>query len=82
MSGWDAFPVKVGRAGIVFAEAWACAKAVLGAHRGAIPSLIHNNVDGLLFDYPHPQDLAEKLLVMLNNPQLTHKLGQAGHQKT
>ncbi len=68
--------------GIVFVEAWACGKPVVGANRGAIPSIIHNEVDGLVFDYPNPQNLAEKLLYLLNNPQLAHSLGQSGHAKT
>ena len=65
--------------GIVFAEAWANYKPVIGARRGAISSIITDGQDGLLFDFPNPHDLAQRLLQLLRDTPLAQRLGQAGH---
>lgn len=39
---------------IVLVEAWAVGKPVVGVDQGAIPSIIHQDGDGLLFRYPEP----------------------------
>lgn len=64
--------------GIAFIEAWAQAKPVIGANRPAIASLIHNQVDGLLYDFPSADSLAQALLTLLDNPAHQSQLGQAG----
>jgi glycosyltransferase involved in cell wall biosynthesis len=68
--------------GIVFLEAWACGKPVIGAREGAVPSVIDDGYDGLLFDYPDPDSLAKVVLDLLANPSLRSQFGQAGREKT
>ena len=68
--------------GIVFLEAWACGKPVIGAREGAVPSVVDDGYDGLLFNYPDPNSLAKAILELLANPSLRNKLGQAGREKT
>lgn len=67
--------------GIVFAEAWACGKPVVGANSGAIPSVIENGVDGLLFECKNPQSLTNTIIKLLNNPTQAQRMGQAGKAK-
>lgn len=67
--------------GIAFIEAWAYAKPVIGANRPAIASLIQHQRDGLLYDFPKPESLAQALLTLLDNPLLQIQIGQAGQAK-
>jgi glycosyltransferase involved in cell wall biosynthesis len=67
--------------GIVFVEAWACGKPVIGARVGSIPSVIDEGQDGLLFNYLDPDSLAQALLDLLDNPSQQARMGEAGRQK-
>ncbi len=68
--------------GIAFLEAWACGKPVVGARVGAIPSVINEGVDGLLFKYDDPNNLAQALLSLLADQAQRIQLGAAGQRKT
>lgn len=67
--------------GIVFAEAWAAGKPVIGADVGALASLIDAGQDGLLFRYGDPASMAAQVLTLLANPAQRAALGAAGRQK-
>ena len=67
--------------GIVVTEAWACAKAVVGAGTGAVASLIADGVDGMLFDFPDAGSLAQQIVTLLKEPALRERLGAAGRRK-
>jgi glycosyltransferase involved in cell wall biosynthesis len=67
--------------GIVFVEAWAAGKPVVGARVGAIPSVIDEGKDGLLFEYLDAQDLARSIARLLQEPSTREALGQAGREK-
>ncbi len=67
--------------GIAFVEAWACAKPVIGARIGAIPSVITEGQDGLLSTYQDSADLARAITELLVDPQRRQRMGQAGQQK-
>jgi len=67
--------------GIAFIEAWACGKPVIGARVGAIPSVIDEGQDGLLFRYPDPDSMAQALLELLANPSRRTGMGEAGRRK-
>lgn len=67
--------------GIVFAEAWAAGKPVVGANAGAIPSVIEEGKDGLLFEYKNPQSLATAVITLFNHPAQAREMGQAGQTK-
>jgi len=68
--------------GIVFLEAWACKKPVIGTAIGAIKSVIANGVDGLLMEPENEENLAEKILLLAQNEQMRLQLGNNGYQKT
>lgn len=63
--------------GIIFIEAMAHAKPVVGTNVGGIPEIIDDGKNGLLFKNEDVQDLTQKLEKLLNDEQLRHKMGQA-----
>lgn len=73
-SGFESF-------GIVFLEAWAAMKPVIGCRRGAVPWVIDAGRDGLLVDYQNKYMLAEAIILLIKNRRWANSLGQAGNQK-
>ncbi len=67
--------------GIVFLEAWACGKPVIGANIGAVASLIGHNQDGLLFEYENPDSLGQAIRNLLAAPEQRAQMGETGRQK-
>ncbi len=67
--------------GIVFLEAWACKKPVIGTRMGAIASLLNDGHDSLLFESKNVDDLVNKLQMLIDSPELRHTMGTNGHQK-
>jgi glycosyltransferase involved in cell wall biosynthesis len=63
--------------GIVYVEAWSYAKAVICGSAPASRELIENGRTGL-WSSQHPDDLAEKLVLLLRNSQLRECMGAAG----
>lgn len=67
--------------GIALVEAWAGGKPVIGARAAAIPSVIAEGEDGLLFDFPHADSLAQAILTLLDDPARARRMGARGQQK-
>jgi glycosyltransferase involved in cell wall biosynthesis len=67
--------------GIAFLEAWACGKPVIGARIGAIPSVIADGHDGLLFTHGDADELTHAILGLLADPRRRAQMGQAGRAK-
>jgi len=67
--------------GISFLEAWAAGNPVVGARIGATPEVIEEKVDGLLVDFDNPADIAQKVILLLNNKKMRKNLGSAGQLK-
>ncbi|MBN1953797.1 MAG: glycosyltransferase family 4 protein [Anaerolineae bacterium] len=67
--------------GIVFVEAWAAGKPVIGSRIGAIPTVIDEGVDGLLVRYGDAGDLARAIAELLADPERRARMGEAGRQK-
>jgi glycosyltransferase involved in cell wall biosynthesis len=67
--------------GVVFLEAWAFKKPVIGARTGAIASVISEGVDGLLFDPENVESLHLKILTLLYNSNLRQLMGISGFEK-
>ncbi len=68
--------------GMVFLEAWACKKPVIGTSIGAIKSVVENETDGLLFVPGDYEDLEKKILRLANDEMLRDKMGNNGYRKT
>lgn len=67
--------------GVVFLEAWACKKPVVGSSIGAVKSLIEEDVDGLIFEKKSVESLYQKLFQLVNDKALRNRLGENGYTK-
>ena len=67
--------------GIVFIEAWAHGKPVIGANVGAVASLIAEGVDGRLFAPEDAGSLADAITEILGQPDAARMMGTAGKRK-
>jgi len=66
--------------GIVFLEAMAFGKPVIGPNRGAPVEIIRDGENGLLVDPEDPTSVANALVKLLNEPETARKMGQAGRK--
>lgn len=64
--------------GIVYLEANACGKAVIGSRSGGVPSAIKHEFNGLLIDEGSKHQLQEACLRLLNDDPLRNTLGTNG----
>ena len=67
--------------GIIFVEAWAAGKPVIGADVGALASLIAHEQDGLLFRFGEAESLAQRITQLLANQTQQAAMGRAGQEK-
>jgi len=66
--------------GIVFLEAGFMGKPVIGGNSGGVPDAVQDGQTGLLVDGNTPHDIAQKLLMILDNPELASQMGKQGQQ--
>jgi phosphatidylinositol alpha-1,6-mannosyltransferase len=64
--------------GLVFLEAMAFAKPVVGADSGGVPDLVENDVNGLLIPPHDQQRLAQALQLLLGDKSTRTRLGNQG----
>jgi len=74
-------PSRAEAFGIVFLEAWAVKKPVIGARSGAIPYVITEGEDGLLIEPGDAEGLARQIKRLINDPALKMQLGAKGYEK-
>lgn len=55
-------------------------KAVIGTNHGAPPEFVKNNENGILVEPGNDKELAEKIILLLENPDLRKRLGQEGRK--
>lgn len=67
--------------GLVFCEANACGKPVVGGNSGGVPDAILNEETGLLVEPNSPSACAEAILRLLGEPALARKLGTQGLER-
>ena len=65
----------------VIVEAMASGKAVIASRVGGIPEVVEENKTGLLFESEDYGELADKMSQLLNNPEMTQSMGEAGYQR-
>jgi len=68
--------------GVVFLEAWACKKPVIGTRMGAIESLLNEGEDSLLFTASKVDELTAKIQLLMEQPEMRKRLGANGFIKT
>lgn len=67
--------------GIVYLEAWAYRKPVIGARIASVKSLISEGEDGFLIEPGATETLVEHLTHLTDEPRLAQKLGNHGRRK-
>jgi phosphatidylinositol alpha-1,6-mannosyltransferase len=67
--------------GLVFLEAMACGKPVIGGAHGGIPDIVEDGVTGLLLPHGDVERLAEALESLLNNPSRAKEMGARGKDR-
>lgn len=64
--------------GLVFLEAGACGKPVIGGNAGGVPDAVGDNDNGLLIDAGSEQEFSAAAVHLLQNRELARRLGQHG----
>jgi len=67
--------------GIVYLEANACERPVLGSRSGGVPEAVAHGKTGWLVPPDDPQALQEALLKLYQDPDLRTRLGRAGRER-
>lgn len=67
--------------GIVFVEAGACAKPVVGGRSGGVREVVANGVTGFLVNPLEVEEIARTLTVLLQDHELARRMGQAGRAR-
>ena len=67
--------------GRVLLEAMAAGKPRIGSRVDGIPAVINDGIDGLLCTPENVEDLAKKLDMLMADPDLRKKLGEAGRKR-
>lgn len=67
--------------GIVFLEAMAFKKPVIGGNHGGTPEVILDNETGFLVDHGDVDALADRIATLLENPELCRRMGEAGRRR-
>ena len=67
-------------AGLAIYEAFASGKCVVAAHRGGIPEIVRNDINGILFDPEDEQGLLAKIRELMDNQGRIEELGRNGFE--
>lgn len=67
--------------GLVVAEAMGHCLPVIASRIGGLPELVDDGVTGLLFEPGNSKDLANKMKLLWENPDLCRQMGMAGREK-
>jgi phosphatidylinositol alpha-1,6-mannosyltransferase len=67
--------------GIVYLEANACGKPVIGGNSGGIPDAIINRYNGILIDPLSTEEIADSLIELLRNEHLAKEMGMNGRRR-
>lgn len=67
---------------IAWLEGLAMGKAVIASQTGPGPEIIQDGKDGLLCNPYDPQSIADKIILLLSNPELRFQLGKSARKKT
>lgn len=74
-------PSRVDSFGLVFLEAWAYRKPVIGAAAGGIPEVISEGSDGFLVPFGDVKRLAHHIATLLDDRALAQRMGEEGYRK-
>jgi glycosyltransferase involved in cell wall biosynthesis len=66
--------------GITLAEGAACGLPCVGSNTEGIPEVVRDQKTGLLFKPGNANDLADKLEILIKNPELRNRMGKEGRR--
>jgi glycosyltransferase involved in cell wall biosynthesis len=66
---------------LVISEAMSHGLPVIASRIGGLPEIVEDEVTGLLFEPKNPEDLANKMRLLWENPSLCRQMGLAGREK-
>ncbi|MDZ7623394.1 MAG: glycosyltransferase family 4 protein [Ignavibacteriaceae bacterium] len=81
ISDFVVLPSRVDPFPFVMLEAGCFKKPFIGGNTGGIAEFIEDGENGLLVDPENPQMLAEKIIYLLNNPQIGKTMGEKLYEK-
>jgi glycosyltransferase involved in cell wall biosynthesis len=76
-----ALPSRIDSFGIVYLEAWAYGKPVIGGRAGGVPDVIDDQIDGLLVDFGNVPQLAGAIQRLLSDRARAVEMGARGRAK-
>jgi glycosyltransferase involved in cell wall biosynthesis len=76
-----ALPSRIDSFGIVYLEAWAYRKPVIGARAGGVPDVIDAGRDGLLVPFGDVGALSDAIRKLVEHPDLAQTMGERGRAK-
>ena len=75
------FPTQNETFGIVNLEAMQFAKPIISTRLAAIPEIVDDGITGFIVDINSPKQIAEKIEILINDPDLRRRMGEAGRKK-
>jgi glycosyltransferase involved in cell wall biosynthesis len=76
-----ALPSRIDSFGIVYLEAWAYRKPVIGARAGGVPDVIDDGEDGVLVEFGDVDGLARAIKALLKDSERAQTMGDRGRAK-
>jgi len=76
-----ALPSRTESYGLVFMEAWANKKPVIGARAGAIPAVVRDGTDGILVKFGDVEALARAIETLIVSPETREAIGASGYTR-
>ncbi len=67
--------------GIVYLEAMALSRPVVGGNHGGAPDVVEDGVTGFLVRHGDVSQLVERLTLLLTNSELAGEMGRRGHER-
>lgn len=77
-----AFPSTTETLGLVALESMASGVPVVGARAGGIPDVIADGENGFLFEPGDADELADNIMLLVNDPELRQRFAAAGRAET
>ncbi|MDD5556472.1 MAG: glycosyltransferase family 4 protein [bacterium] len=68
--------------GMVYLEAWAAGKPVIGCRAGGVPEVIEEGGDGFLVPFGDVGAIADRVRALLDDPARSRAMGARGREKT
>jgi len=74
-------PSRTDAYGIVYLEAWAAGKPVIGAKNPVMSEVIKDNYDGILVEFDNTEEIANAIISLMKDRQMRNFLGENGRKK-